>query len=334
MDTDRTDAEHDRVRGMLDRSAAEDEHDPSVIPSTPTPTTTTTGQQQQQQQQVTGYPESDQLDPNIGETGVGELDLEMDVNIKQALQRVIEGFDHEPGDMSATLQQQEEYMRRTGRDQDEEQDVGGGSHGHDDDGDEHHHHLHQHPDEVEHHGHVHDHDHDHQDREHDDIQDVMAADGDRDNIFQHFAAIDDPHGHGQDRGQTPLHGLSSRGMGEDDENEHGQAHDQHHQHDHDPVQTQIQTHDPDPSTNPTHPRTSPSSHPKSTPHSPTSTTDKSRGTKRKRPIKVKAPIPPVDDDPSRPLTEEEIKRRQNRSRASGRVLPVSPRVLFLFHGSS
>ena len=266
------------------------------------------------------YPELDPVDPSIENEGLpqintttitsttldghpgqhdgsiapsGELDLEMNMNIKRALQRVIEGFDDEhdehdhhdhhhdpsqnaggvegPGDMSATLQQQEEYMRRNGaRLGQDEMDDGSGLH--------HHHHHHHHDDDDEH---------EHDPRDNDGLGDV-TLEGDRDNIFQHFTSIGLPH---------PTH-----------------------PHPH------SQTSTPQPGS----PSTSKPSGPAG--NNNTATPNSTRGSKRKRPAKIKGPIPPVDDDPSRPLTEEEIKRRQNRSRASGRVLAVSHEILIFALG--
>lgn len=289
-DGERTDVTQTGQHQQSDRIVDVDRHDKS-----PTSSNMGTGTAAAVGAAPADYPD---LDPTLDQGEPGELDLEMNINIKQALQRVIEGFDHaDPGagDMSATLQQQEEeYMRRSGRD-DDPHDDGHGAHEHS--------HHHAHGQHLHHHDHQDDeqdghHLQHHQDRHHDEIQDVMG--GDRDNIFQHFDSIDvDPHQHAHDRSHTPQ--MHSSRMGT--ENEHVQDHMLHQD------QDLAQTHQDQEDLTGKQGKSS------------------TRGTKRKRPAKVKGPIPPVDDDPSRPLTEEEIKRRQNRSRASGRVLPVSS-VLF------
>jgi hypothetical protein len=231
----------DRTDGEQTGTAERDEQS-QVIPAVQNPG----GEKPDSQQD--DFPEMDQ---NV------ELDLEMNLKINKALQSVIDGFDHGPGDMSATLQQQEEYMRRNGRAPESEADMR----------------QHQLEDREVHH------------------DDVDELEGDRTDIFRHFAHID---------ADTRL-SHSPRSP--------------HSSHLHGPLDgSQYET--------------GVGSDTTGTPNA-----KGSKGTKRKRPLKLKGPVPPYIDDPSRPLSEDEIKKRQARSRASGRVLPVSNEIVSLISQS-
>lgn len=195
--------------------------------------------------QQSEFGEMDPAGVGPGDDGLDMEQMDMNMNIKQALQRVIEGFDHGTGDISATLQQQEEYIRRNVREQEDHAGV--------------------------------------------------SAERHDDNIFEHFPSMDVGSSHMQEHehlSRAPSHHSSHTPQAQDHV---GASLDAEGNLVADSDNQQQQGSD--------------------------------KGTKRKRTSRPKGPIPPIPDDPTRPLTEDEIRRKQNRSRASGRVLAVSDPVL-------